>query len=264
MPIPPPKAPATPGFSAPAVQSPQYPPVPQQLLKIQARAAAQIAQHTHPSPNAEQLLAAKPNQTPSQYLSTLQDHRMGHEMVKTLAHGMPDREGVHWATQSVDKVLVHLPPHELQVNQAAQAWVKNPTPANQAAAASAAAKGGCRGPGSLAAQAAAWAKPPVPTAPNPPASVGGAAPPRLTPQAVSGSVLMSAAIKANPAVAVPAVAAPAVKAPMLQAPALQAPQLAAPAQPAVVPPAVAAQTFQEQHPFIAMGLDIASGKTQPG
>jgi hypothetical protein len=31
-----------------------------------------------------------------------------------------------------------------------------------------------------------------------------------------------------------------------------------------VPPEVQAQTFQQQHPFIKMGLDIASGKTPVG
>jgi hypothetical protein len=46
-------------------------------------------------------------------------------------------------------------------------------------------------------------------------------------------------------------------------PAIQKPQLAAeaPKAPATVPPAVQAQTFQQQHPFIKMGVDIASGKT---
>jgi hypothetical protein len=77
---------------------------------------------------------------------------------------------------------------------------------------------------------------------------------------------MSSAIKANPAVAVPAMSAPAVKAPALALPKVQAPQLAteAPQAPAaVVPPEVQAQTFQQQHPFIALGLDIASGKNIP-
>jgi hypothetical protein len=235
----------------------QYPPVPARLPKITAPTAAQIAQTSQPSPAAQQILAANPQQTPSQYLGALQEKQMGPDMTKTLAHGMPDREGVHWAAQSADKVSDKLPPHELQGMKAAQAWAKSPTPENQAAAAAAAAQGGCRGPGSMAAQGAAWAQPGTPATP------GAAAAPRLTPDAVAGSVLMSSAIKANPAVTVPTMTAPAAQAPAFAAPSLQTPQLAAgaPQAPAVVPPEVQAQTFQQQHPFIKMGLDIASGKT---
>ncbi len=244
-----PAAPKPPAF--------QPPPVPTQLPKISAPTAAEIAKTSEPSPAAQQILAANPNQTPPQYLSALQEKQMGPDMVKTMAHGMPDREGVHWAAQSAEKVSDKLPPQEVQGMKAAQAWAKNPTPENQAAAAAAAAQGGCRGPGSMAAQGAAWAQPATPAAP------GAAAAPRLSPHAVSGSVLMSSAVQAHPAAAVPAMTAPTVQAPALAAPQLQTPQLAAatPQAPAVIPPEVQAQTFQQQHPFIKMGLDIASGKT---
>ena len=248
----------------PAPKPSAYPPVPQTLPKIQAPTAAQITQHSNPSPPAQQLLAANPKQTPAQYLSTLQDHKMGDDMVKTMAHGMPDREGVHWAAQSASQVSDKLPPHEVQATKAAQAWANNPTPQNQSAAAAAAAQGGCRGPGSMAAQGAAWAQP------STPAASGAAATPRLTPHAVAGSVLMSSAVKANPALTVPTMSAPAMQAPALAAPktpqAPQAPQPLAttPQAPAVVPPKVQAMTFDQQHPFIKMGLDIASGKTGPG
>ena len=39
---------------------------------------------------------------------------------------------------------------------------------------------------------------------------------------------------------------------------------AATTPPPAVPPAVHAHMFKQQHPFIAMGLDIASGKSTPG
>jgi hypothetical protein len=241
----------------------QYQPVPQQLPKIQAPTAAEIAKQSNPSPAAQEVLAANPQQTPPQYLNTLQEKQMGDEMVKTMAHGMPDREGVQWAAQSADKVSGQLPPQEVEASQAAQAWAKNPTPENKAAAAAAAAKGGCRGPGSLAAQGAAWSQPSAPAAP---AAPGAPAAPRMTPYAVTGAVLMAAAIKANPAAAVPTLQAPTLEAPKLaaptlQAPTVQAPTLTAPQAPAVVPPSIQTQTFQQQHPFIANGLDIASGKT---
>ena len=247
-----PAAPAAPAAPPAAAAPAQYPAVPTQLPKIAAPNAGQIAQSASPSPAAQQVLAANPQQTPSQYLSGLQDKQMGDDMVKTMAHGMPDREGVHWAAQSAEKVSDKLPPNEVQGMKAAQAWAKNPTPENQAAAAAAAAQGGCRGPGSLAAQGAAWSQP------STPATAGAAAAPRLTPHAVSGAVLMSSAIHANPAVAAPAMTPPAIAA----APPPAVP--AAPQAPAIVPPAVQAETFKQQYPFIKMGLDVASGKTAVG
>lgn len=247
--------------SAPPAPKPtQYPPVPAHLPKISAPTATQLAQQSQPSPAAQGLLT--PQQTPAQHLQALQDHHLGGDMVKTLAHGMPDREGVHWATQSAGKVSDKLPADDLHALKAAQTWVKSPTDANKAAAGAAAAKTNYSGPGAWAAQGAAWSQPASPAA----AAPGAAAPPRMTPHAVSASVLMSSSIKANPALAapkpqVPAVKAPALQAPALQAPAMQAPKLAAPQAPApTVPPAVQAHTFAQQHPFIKDGLDIASGK----
>jgi hypothetical protein len=242
--------PATPG--APPPKPVQYPPVPSSLPKIKAPTAAQIAPHSNPSPAAQQILAANPKQTPAQYLSSLQQHQMGDEMVKTLAHGLPDRDGVHWAAQSAAKVSDKLPPPEVKAMNAAQAWAKSPTPENQAAAAMAAEQGGCRGPGSMAAQAAAWANP----APGQP---------RLAPHAVTGAVLMAPAVQTNPALAAPALAAPSVQPPALAAPALPAPSAppAAPEIPPVVPPEIQAMKFEQQHPFIKMGLDIASGQGGP-
>jgi hypothetical protein len=248
--------PATPAVSTPKLQPAQFAPVPTQLPKITAPTAAQIAQEANPSPAAKALLT--PQQTPPQYLSALQEKHMGDDMVKTMAHGMPDREGVHWAAQSAQQVSGKLPPADAKAMEAAQSWVKNPTEANQTAAAAAAAKTDYRGPGAWAAQGAAWAQPSGAGG----AQAGAAAVPRLTPHAVSGAVLSAAAIKANPALALPAVQAPTLQAPTLAVPALQTPQIAmaAPQAPAVVPPAVQAETFKQQHPFIKLGLDIASGK----
>jgi hypothetical protein len=246
------KAPAAKPAPAPATPAPP-PPVPAHLPKLTSPTAAQLAQSSHPSPAAQALLT--PQQTPAQHLQLMQEHHLGGDMVKTLAHGLPDREGVHWAAKSAEQVSDKLPPHELQGMKAAQAWSQNPTPENQAAAAAAASHGGCRGPGSMAAQGAAWAQPSAPAAP------GAAAAPRLTPHAVTGAVLMSAGIKARPATTIPAMAAPTAQAPAPAAPTLaHAAQPPAPQAPAVVPPELQAQTFQQQHPFIKMGLDIASGK----
>src|SRR5713101_5498819 len=121
----------------PKPQPVQVTPVPAHLPKVNAPTAAEIAKTSQPSPAAQGILNANPHQTPSQYLGALQEKQMGGEMVKTLAHGMPDREGVHWAAQSAQKVSDKLPRHELNAMQAAQTWVKNPTEANKAAAAAA-------------------------------------------------------------------------------------------------------------------------------
>lgn len=235
-------------FSSPAAapKPPQVPPVPAHLPKITAPKAADITQHSDPSPAAKSVLT--PQQTPSQYLGALQEKHLGGDMVKTMAHGMPDREGTHWAAQSAAKVSDKLPAADVHAMKAAQTWVKNPTADNQAAAGAAAEKAGHKGPGALAAQSAAWSKP-----------AGTPAGERMAPHSVAGAVLMSSAIKANPALAAPTAQAPAI-------PALQAPQVpATPQAPAAtMPPAVQAHMFKQQHPFIAMGLDIASGKSVPG
>src|SRR5713101_5878311 len=146
----------------PKPQPVQVTPVPAHLPKITAPTAAEIAKTSQPSPAAQGILNANPKQTPPQYLGALQEKQMGGDMVKTMAHGLPDREGVHWAAQSASKVSDKLPPSDVHAMQAAQTWAKNPTPENKAAAAAAAAKTDYRGPGGLAAQGAAWAQPTTP------------------------------------------------------------------------------------------------------
>lgn len=231
-------------FSAPP------PPVPAVLPKFTSPTALELAQAAQPSPAAQLLLT--PQQTPPQYLAALQEKQLGDEMVKTLAHGMPDREGVQWAALSAEKVSDKLPPSDVQALKAAKAWAANPTPETQAAAAAAAAKTDLQGPGGLAAQGAAWSAP------------AGSGAPRLTPQAVTAAVLLSAAIVAFPKYAAPKApaapgAAPLPEVPKPVLPPVPAPP-GAPAPSLVEPPKLQAKKFKAQHPFIALGLDIASGK----
>ena len=197
-------------------------PVPQHLPKIVAPTAAQIAKTASPSPAAQQWLA--PQQTPSQYLNVLQEKQMGDEMVKIMAHGLPDREGVWWAVQSAQRVSEHLPPSDLLAVQAALNWVKNPTPETSAAANAAAANTDYRGPGAWAAQAAAWAQT-DPSATPPP---GQAKLPRLTPNAVAGAVLLTSSIAAHPQLASPKYQLPTVASPNLAGPDLSAPSFSTP------------------------------------
>jgi hypothetical protein len=209
------------------------------LIKITSP-PAEVAGKYNPHPEAKALL---------QQGSFSQDH------IHFLAHGMPERESVGWACKSSAKVADKLHPADKTALQAAQAWVKNPTPANQSGAAAAAAKTNFQGPGAWAAQGAAWAK--TPGAPATPAT------PNLTGHAVAGSVMLAAAVSAPkaPAVAAPALPKPAVpKAPTFQVPKVAAPKVPtlAPPPPPTLPQRTAAAKIHQ--PFIDMGHGIASGK----
>jgi hypothetical protein len=326
--------------AAPKMPIIQLAPIPSPLSRISASTAIQIAPTPNLTPAGQQILATNSGQTPSQYLGALQQKYLGGDMVQTLAHGLPDKEGVTWAVRSAEKVSVSLPPAELQALQAAKTWAGNPTSQNQAAAAAAAAKTNLQGPGALAAQAAAWAQSPIS---GTPASAATPPFPRMTPHAVAGAVLLSAAIAANPRLAVSKPAAPSLNVPggpatpgtpqmasavpgvpkpgmpsvnvpgipsapsVPAAPNLTVPSANLPSVPSVpaapqfgvsvpsipkpavpsqnvpnvpsipkqsansssvaagpaptVPPAIQAQTFQQQYPFIILGINLAAGRT---
>ncbi|HEY2588580.1 MAG TPA: hypothetical protein VGI81_22755 [Tepidisphaeraceae bacterium] len=86
--------------------------------------------------------------------------------IESLATKMPDRKGVLWAVESCKLVKSKMSPLDQQASAAAEQWVKQPTPANQAAAAAAAKKTDYQGPGAWAAQAVAWAPPGAGAAPS--------------------------------------------------------------------------------------------------
>jgi hypothetical protein len=237
------------------------------LIKITSPTAAEVAGKYEPHPEAKALLT--PGQTPTQYTAALQKGNFSQDHIHFLAHGMPERESVGWACKSSAKVSDKLAPSDKTALQSAQAWVKNPTPANQAAAAAAASKTNYQGPGAWAAQGAAWSK-----TPGAPAKPGTPAAPNLAGHAVAGSVMLAAALSVPkaPAMKEPTLQAPtAPKAPTLQAPTLpkaptfQVPKFAVPKVPTVAPPppptpperAAAAKVHK---PFIEMGHGIASGK----
>src|SRR5207249_1021214 len=78
----------------------------------------------------------------------------------SLANLLGDRKGVWWAVQSSKMVPPGgTSPLDKLAASAAEGWVKNPTPATQAAAVEAAKKTDFQGPGAWAAQAAGWADP---------------------------------------------------------------------------------------------------------
>ncbi len=146
-----------------------------QLPKLTTPAAADLAAKSNAAPASQALV--KPGMSSSEYIHALEENKQSVDAVKALAHGMPEKDSVCWACHSSQQVADKLNPQEKAAAQAAQAWVKNPTEANQAAAAAAASKTDFKGPGGWAAQAAAWAKTPAqtPTAPTA-GSVAGMAP----------------------------------------------------------------------------------------
>ncbi|MEO6786247.1 MAG: hypothetical protein ABI318_08955 [Chthoniobacteraceae bacterium] len=149
MPSPAPIAPTAQPPAPQAPPEPEFPPVPAELPKVSAKTAAELCKESKPEPPAMELLS--PQQTPAQFLAVLQERNLGSDMVKVLAQGLPDREGVAWAVQCALRVADKLPVAD------AQAWVRNPTPGLKAAAAAAAQRTDYQGPGTWAAQAEASA-----------------------------------------------------------------------------------------------------------
>ena len=220
------------------------------LSKITAPTAADVCKGFKPQPAAQALM--QPNHTPAEYLNVLEQKKMSGDAINVLAHGMPERESVHYACQSSQKVAGQMAPADKNALEAAQAWVKNPSEATKAKAAAAAAKTDHQGPGAWAAQAAAFSSSPTGAAP----AAG------LTGHAASGSVQLASAMANKPAAPqAPVTQSPALKAPVLAAPTSEAPKLA---QPELTPsPMTVAQQEEAakvHQPFIDLGKDIASGK----
>lgn len=187
-----PQSPA--GETRAAEVSPDVSEVPAHLPKIAAKTAAEICMDCGPDPDAMKLLTLE--QTPAQYLALLRERNLGSDMVKVIAEGLPDSEGVAWAVRCGQKVADKLPLADLQALRAAEEWLKHPTAERQAAAAAAAKKTDFQGPGAWAAQAAASAQNVTPL--SDPSEAGEDDVPRLTPQAVCGAVMLSASVLAVP------------------------------------------------------------------
>jgi hypothetical protein len=243
------------GFSRPAAPAPAPRPVPP-LTKIAVPSAGDVCQRYQPSPEAQALGSL--NKTPTQYVQSMQDNHLSADSINFMAHGMPPREGVHWACKSTETVAPKLGVADQNALAAAQAWTKSPTAAHQAAAAQAAAKTDFQSPAAWAAQGAA-----VASKPGVPAAVANPSAP-----AVAGSVMLAAAW------AQPDFKPPAPRLPQMSAPTLPAqpglPRFEQPAVPKIdappspYPPGVdRAQIAQIQQPYVDLGMDIASGQSVP-
>lgn len=121
--------------------------------------------------------------------------------VDRIAQELPDADGVRWACECADLVKDKLPPHEQQAVAAASAWAESPNAAAKQAAADAAAGAGPAGPGSWAAQAAAWSNADPPPHEDPAADAAAEAAQQITREqaakvsdAAAGSVKMSAGV----------------------------------------------------------------------
>jgi hypothetical protein len=209
------------------------------------------------APGSQQLI--QPGMTPVQQARVLQQHQMPGEAVKSLAHGLPEKDSVKWASLSAEKVSSPAHPGDLAAIQAAKNWSQNPSPATQQAAGQAALKAGHNTPGAWAAQGAAWS------------GTG------HTPHAVTGSVMLAAAQAGKPVpptgVAPPPLVAPQIpQPPKPTAPKFQLPFFKKPAPPAppevpvkgpdglTLTPAQRAQMTKNTDPFINLGCDIGQGK----
>ena len=220
--------------------------VPSVLPNLQARTAADIvgkAGLTVP------VGAPDPaTQSPAQFLS----HKLNTEqdmlgVTQGLAHGLPEKSGLQWATDSAKLVENKLPPAQKEALTAAQAFQTRPCLANREAAALAAEKAGPHGPGGLAAKAASFA-----SVPDGPAIPGAGT---LVPACVAGAVVTAVALSPPSAPKLPEMP-PAPKMD-LAAPTLPK-QLAPTALPLPGSPA-AVKNAAAFKPFIDRGLALAAG-----
>ena len=237
-----------------------------QLPKVTAPSAADLAAKAKVQPTSQAML--KPGMSSSEYIHTLEENRQSVDAVNALAHGMPERESVHWACQSSRKVANKLNAEDSAALAAAEAWVKTPDNATKAAAAAAASKTDFTGPGGWAAQAAAWSQGTpgmalaTPQAGQTASAVAATPPAGLTAPAVAGAVLLAAGlVNRQPMPPAQKLAMPQM--PTVAAPGIVLPQVAPPAgAPPAPPPVDQAKLAKPLQPFIDLGKDIASGKNR--
>lgn len=223
--------------------------VPATLPKIQAANAAELVAKA-----GLDVPPGAPNpatQTPAQFLGeklNKEQDMLG--ATKAIAHGLPEKDGLKWATDSAKLVEAKLPPEQKEALAAAEAFNANPSLATREAAAAAADKAGMLGPGGLAAKAASVAQ-----APNAPVVEGGS---KVLPSLVTGAVVLAASL--SPKGAKPIVEKPAE--PKLALPEIEIPKTPAAPLKAVTPPPGsedAIKTANTFKPFIERGLQLAAG-----
>jgi hypothetical protein len=159
------------------------------MKKVKAALAAEVCDHFDLDRKARPLL--KPDATPAEFLGALKADRQHQSAVCFLAHALPAREAVWWASLCVgQKGGAALPPAELAATRASVTWVLDPSEQNRQAAEKAAAAVEKGTPAELLAVAVAWTggslSPPVPKVPPVPPG------PYLPAKGVYGAVLLAA------------------------------------------------------------------------
>jgi hypothetical protein len=187
-------------------------------------------------------------QSPAQYLSwklnTEQD-MLG--VTQGLAHGLPEKANLQWATDSARLVENKLPPAQKEALAAAQAFQARPSLITRQNAAMAAEKAGPHGPGGLAAKAASLA-----SVPDGPAIPGAAT---LVPACVVGAVVTAVALSPPSVRKLPEMP----PAPRME---VAAPDLSKQFAPIAAPTAgspAAIKNATAFKPFIDRGLALAAG-----
>jgi hypothetical protein len=219
------------------------------LPKITAPTAAEICVKSNPSPQAQALLT--PEMTPAEYFQALEKNKLPVDSVNFLANGLPAKDSICWACQGANVTAPKLSGPEAEALKLTQAWLKNPSAGALASVQSSLNQVDFTGPGSWAAQAAAWAN--APAAP----AVPGVPVVNLTAAAVAGAIMLAAGLNTGPAM-------PAVPKPKLEVPnAPLSPELLLQLQKPQVPPVPVIvdqlKLVKPLAPFLELGKGVASG-----
>ena len=222
---------------------------------IAAPTAAEITAHSNPSAEGKALL--KPGMTPAQYQHALEKNKLSVDSVHFLAHGLPERHGICWASQSCRLVSLKLSPPELDLLKLTEAWLKNPIAELRLPILGGIGKIDFTGPASWAGQAALWAKipgvPPIPAIPGMPVVM-------LVAAAVAGGILLAAGLKIGPPM--PLIPKPKLQLPMLPPTPQMLLELLKPKIPQLPPLPIIDQPklMKLLFPFIDLGKGVALGK----
>lgn len=159
------------------------------MQKVGAEKAADIAKHYELEDESRALLTE--DQKPSDFLDTLIENELYHDAVTFLAHSLPVREAVWWACVCSRYFLEGSDVKYQLAQNAAEAWVYEPSEQNRRVAEKYAEEGDYATPASWAAAAAFWSGGSI-TEEKEPAMEP---PPFLYAHAVVGSVVMAAGWK---------------------------------------------------------------------
>lgn len=160
------------------------------LALVSAKTAAEVCKHFHLGEEAQKLL--KPEQGPQAFLDLLIEKQQFADAARFLAHAMPKREAIWWASQVARQVAGPSPsPAVATALRTVETWVASPTEENRRPAMAAAEAAELTTPAGCAAAAVFF-------------SGGSLAPPEvkpmppgewLTAQAVTGAIMLAPVLR---------------------------------------------------------------------